>query len=100
MWASIAASMASRESIIAPSSDSSASMLCGGTRAVLRERTSSIDWTTSPLLGSLRRPRNACPERTMTHQACGEVDPQTCVRRVDNAGFPLDNADDGPQAWG
>ena len=49
MCASIADSIASRESIMAPRSDSSASMLWGGTRAALRDRTSSTDWTTCPL---------------------------------------------------
>ena len=70
--------MASRESSMAPSSDSSASRLCGGTRPFARRRTESIVWTTaSPTSPSKPGPHSAARGAALEGA-------QGCGRRGDN----------------
>src|SRR3954451_25119080 len=76
--------MASRESNIAPRSDSSASRLWGGTRPLARRRTDSIAWTTvapASALGVMHPPaeidpRSARELRSVGHSPCGSLAPK------------------------
>src|SRR5437762_2145989 len=76
--------MASRESNIAPSSDSSASRLWGGTRPLARRRTDSIAWTTATPASALgvihppaeNDPRTARDLRSLSQGPCGSLAPK------------------------